>query len=382
MTLAELRKKGLELLSGSDLPGVFSLLARRLKPGSEFFKTLIILNSRHKALFDKEMRGVISHDDATLEHNKIIHSLTEILNGLKLEDMGDGGSLDDPLDELARELPVDIPLSPMHLVNCDRRTPFRNFRRTFGEYLEHNQHFQFYFLPSCPTQEPEGFSERTVYYLLERELENEKQAIDYKEMAGGRLLIEPLPKDSKKFREYFAQRFKLENSDQSFENFLQTGLPKLHWKYVATAFKVTADKWEPDLMEPYFHWLIDTFHDTRPDIPVFLFFIVVIVKNAHQEEKVRRDDREALDSVRAIVEAYPGQATLIEPLLPVHSVDLEYWIDDLGNANTTLKDRIKEQIANQLNEEELAHYRASSEFNMERIAGFQEKVYNQHRQQD
>lgn len=386
MTLSELKNKCLSLIAKNDFEEVLDFLCKNLNPERKAFSTLLSLSSRYNRVLEDEMTGVISFDNATLEKNKVAAGLVKLINDLKSEDLGQGGSLTDPLDELAAQLPVDFPLTPLFLVNCDRRDPVRTFWKQFKDYQEHNRRFQFYFLPSCPTQEPDGFAERTVYELLEKIADNERQAIDFQENADNRLIIEPLPfSDSgaeasiKEFRKYFAQRFGLANSEEDFYHYVQTGLPKLAFNYVATAFKVTADEWDQENMGPYFEWLISTFRDTGPNIPTFLFYIVVIVKNAHAPEKLRRDVREALDGAQEIVKSHPEQATCIEPLPPVHADYLEDWIEKLGNAGSGLKNRIKEEIAGRLDEEELQHYRKTEELNMEPIADFQRRVYNHHK---
>lgn len=388
MTLKELKDKCLALLAKNDFEEVLRLLCVSFDPERKAFQILISISSRYNQVLAEEMKGVVSFDNATLVKNQIASSLGKLLKDLETGDLGKGGALEDPLNELARELMVDFPLSPLFLVNCDRKKPSSFFWKAFRAYLNEHRHFQFYFLPSCPTQEPEDFAERIVYELLEKESENERQSVDFRRRADGRLCIEPLPASNvdtqeckKEFRKYFAGRFGLAHSEESFESYLNTGLPKLPWNYVAMAFRTTAAEWDQEIMEEYLDWLIEKFRETGPNIPNFIFFFVVIVKKAHRPDKVRRDDLEALEGVESIVAAHTAQATLIAPLPPVPTDDLEYWVDRLGNVTTDQKNRLIRLIAEKLEQypEEEEQFRDRRELNMERIKDYQEKVYRHHK---
>ncbi|MFM9947023.1 MAG: hypothetical protein ACKV1O_03720 [Saprospiraceae bacterium] len=386
MTLRELKETANVLIGKSDFEGIFDMLSKRLDPARPVFIDLTQLSSRYNRVFKDDMNGVVSRENASLEYNQNGQALVQLVRKLAEEDLGSGGDLDDPLDLEARKLPVDIPVTPLFLVNCDRRKPIRAFWRAFSAYTEQHRHFQFYFLPSCPSQEPEGFAERTVQELLEKELDKATSVFDFRRRATEeRLQIEPLPTglnlagSQKAFKTYFAERFGLANSEIAFEDYLQTGLPKLPWQYVATAFKITASEWDEELLPPYIGWIMDTFSQTGPDIPTFIFFFVVSVKNAHREDILRGDQREALKSVRDLVGARSGEATLIEPLLPVPADDFEEWLEKLGDVSTDQKRAIIELMAARLRDEEEAWFRQTREFNMERIEDFQKKVYNSHK---
>ena len=233
-------------------------------------------------VFKDDMNGVVSRENAGLEYNQILQALVQLVRKLVEDDLGAGGDLDDPLDIEARKLQVEIPITPLLLVNCNRRKPIRFFWRAFSLYLERERRFQFYFLPSCPSQEPEGFAERTIQELLEKELDKATQSFDFRCRADERLMVETLPiglnlsGSQKAFKTYFAERFGLANSGATFEEYLRTGLPKLPWQYVATTFKITASDWDDELLPAYISWIMDTFANTGPDIPAFIFFFVYL----------------------------------------------------------------------------------------------------------
>lgn len=397
MTLRELKTNVQAHIGKSDLGAVFDLLSGQLDPSGAPFQDLIQLSSRYHRTLNDDHNGVTAREAANLEYSRIAQALLHLVGGLAEKDLGQGGALTDPLDEAARQLRVDHPVTPLYLVNCDRRKPVRSFWQAFDGKLEQKLRFQFYFLPCDAAQQPEGFAERIVHELLEKELDGASGTLDYRRRAQQeeRLRVELLPldrnpeKSKQAFKKYFAERFALANSEVAFEDYLRTGLPKLPWTYVVTAFKVTEDQWDDDILKPYLEWMMATFSGTGPDVPTFLFFFVVTVKYAHRGERLGEAAREALDGLRALVEARAqsaaaaGQsqsdATLIPPLPPVDTDDLEHWMERLGDNSTDQKDNVIRLIAERLKGEEEAVYRQGRQFNMERIEDFQERVYHAHK---
>ncbi len=390
MTLIELKKEAFALIAKSDVEALFRLLSGRLDDHADVFNDLIQLNGRFSRNLDSDLRGTISRDQANLEYNKITDGLLHLVRRLEEKDLGSGGSMEDPLARAAQDLSVDIPLTPLFLVNCDRRDAVQYFWKVFNDAFEFERRFQFYFLPCCPSQQPEGFSERIVNELLENELDSSGDAMDYRRRSQGeeRLLVEPLPlahnveASKKKFKKYFADRFGLANSDQGFEAYLRTGLPALPWSYVITAFKIMAEDWNDDLMRPYLEWLMTTFSATGPDIPNFMFFFIISIKHAHRDEMNNSAAREAMAGVKALVDAREEgrDARLIAPLPPVPATDLETWLERLGtDIGEDNKRRVIELLASRLKDDELAWYNANKVFNMERIEDFQAKVYHAHK---
>jgi hypothetical protein len=399
MTLPELKAKASAHIAKSEFEQVFELLFSRMDPRCAPFQDLIQHSARHKRTLNDELNGVLSRENANLEYNQITRALQHLVSQLQEKDLGSGGSGEDPLARFARELPIDIPLTPLYLVNCDRRDPVRFFWSVFNDSIEQRRRFQFYFLPCCPSQQPEGFAERVVNELLEKELDSEYGAMDFRRRPSGeeRLLIEPLPLgrdlegSKKKFKKYFAERFGLANSELAFEEYLRTGLPALPWQYVVTAFKIIDDDWEDTLLRPYLEWLMSTFSATGPDIPNFLFFFIVTMKHAHREGRSNASAQEAMAGIKALVAARGKEreegtapaaqdAALIEPLPPVAASDLETWMDRLGDdIREDQKQRVIEMLVSRLRGDEASWYADRKEFNMERIEDFQEKVYHAHK---
>lgn len=302
---------------------------------------------------------------------------------------------DDKLAQLARKLPVDILLTPLSLVDCDRSEARRSFWRVFNDCDAQNRRFHFCFLPCCPTQQPEGFAERIVHELVDYELDNDHATLDHRRRScqgEERLLTEPLPLgrnvevSKKKFKKYFAERFGLD-SEQVFEDYLRTGLPALPWKYVVTAFRIVDEDWDDALLRPYLQWLMDTFSATGPDVPNFIFFFIVKIKHAHRDGPSNRAAREVMEGIEALVAARgkdpadgPADAALIKPLPPVPDEDLEKWMDRLSDhILNDYKQQVIRLLAAQLAGDEEKQYEKERKFNMERIEDFQLKVYEAHK---
>jgi hypothetical protein len=386
MTLSELKDTANKLIGKSDYERIFDLLSGRLDPGCAAFSDLIQQSGRYKRVFREDMNGVVDRKDAQKEYNQINQALLYLVRELREQDLGSGGRLTDPLEKEAARIAVQIPLTPLHIVNCDRKKAIRAFWKAFDEHLEQKRCFQFYYLPCCPTQQPESFCERTVYEILEKELENQYQSFDFRRRPDGeRLLIEPLPvgrnlgASQKAFKKYFADRFGLHNSDTAFEEYLQTGLPKLPWQYLATSFKVTPDDWDEDFLPEYLAWIMDTFSQTGEKLPTFLFFFLVVLKNAHQPNGLHSEDRTILNQIQIPRENRPLEATLIEPLPPVAVEDLEYWLEKIADVGTDQKQRVVDLISARLKGDEMAQFVKDRAFNMERIEEFQLKIYHAHK---
>lgn len=372
------------LLAKDRFAELFREMEQSLNSRSEAFNQLVRLRNRHSKVYQDEMEGTVSRENAVIEYNQISKALIAAIDMLAETDLGEGGALQDTLDTLVQSLVIDVPMTPLFLVNCNRRKELRSFRRSFGQRQEDCCRFQFYYILACPTQEPEGFAERVIYELMGEYADTHHHSIHYRRNDDARLRIENLPlgftlKDTKEaFKKYFAERFNLGNT--SFEDYLRTGLPRLQYEYVATTMQITAGDWDPDIVEDYLKWLMDSFSETDGRTPTFLFFFVVSLKNAHWPEKIRRDDVEVLDSVHALIEANEHRAALFSPLPPVPADDLEDWLEKLGSVSQTQKNAILQAIGNQLESEELARFSSEDRLlDMERIEDLQERVWRAHR---
>lgn len=284
------------------------------------------------------------------------------------------------LEEKIKSITIDAEIGEIHLVNCNREKVRDRFWNKFDENLDRQNPFQFYFLVACPSQQPDSFSERMIYELIDEELDGEFSAINYRNRPdSNRVKIDDLPLGrnlrncQKDFKKYFTKRFGME---APFEDYLQTGLPKLdqQYEYVVTVFDLNASKWNTELMKEYLQWIIDSFSKASKDVPQFLFFFAFFVKNAHGEN-LSGKELEALEGIQAIVNQNSEKCSLLTQLLPVPTDLLEDWIRDLGEGNQSKIEDVIKSIVMGLPEEKQQRFRDTQILDMTDIERFQAIVY-------
>lgn len=346
-------------------------------------KQLEITTKRLNAL--REAYAIESSPNQKFTLEMQIAKLETDIGGLKKElerSYGLEMTTDDTLlHDMIRQMTSDVAVSEIHLVNCDREKARDHFWDAFDEKMEQSNRFQFYFLVSCPSQQPNSFSERMIYELIIEELEEEFGAINYvRKPDTRRVKVEDLPlgrnlrNSVKDFKKYFSERFGLGTSDAPFEEYLATGLPKLDYEYVATVFDLNASKWKQELMTEYLQWIIDTFNKTPDTIPTFIFFFVVFLKDAHIPNLPAKEQK-LIEDTQKIVTQNEETATFIPQLPPVPLALLEDWIRDLGEHNQSKIDDMVKLIAAGLAPEKKAKYENQKILDMTDIERFQELVY-------
>ncbi|MCB0579989.1 MAG: hypothetical protein KDD10_11870 [Phaeodactylibacter sp.] len=381
--LAQLSKNWKKLLADNKWKALFDDMQEHLQ--GEPASHVVLLASRHQSAYQNLMLGTISSADAEVVFNQVRQALLYLIDNLTESGLGAGGPDADGLDTLVRQLEVGIPLTPLHLVNCDRYQSLKVFQECFEGWRLAPCRFQFYYLLACPNQRPQSFAERLVYELAGAYATSHLHSIEYQRSAGNaRVKTELLPlggtaDDAKdNFKKYFAERFRLGNT--SFEDYLRTGLPRLQWEYVITSLSVTAGDWysKSSIVEEYLQWLMDSFAEAEGNTPTFLFFFVIWLENAHLPEKLSRRGQETVESIKGLVEKNRHHATLITPLPPVPALDLKEWLQvvTLGHIKAEQKNAIIDAIAARLQGEELERFQKENVLNMEHIEGLQEMVCN------
>ncbi len=331
------------LVSEAKLKEALRLFAESLSADDSVSRNDITqLNQQLSALNLKVQKGTISEGDEIVELNKMSESILSLLGDWQSND-----SVND-LDKTIHALPIDkdAELGVMQMVNCDRKTPIRQFKRTFEEKKEAKQPFQFYFLSGCPSEMPHSLASRIAYEIMDAEsLELDKSVhFPYEEDTFRRIKIQPLPfveadvsASRKKFKAYIQDRFKLSNT-QSVEAFIETGVPKIPYSHVLTVFRITEDKWHDDEGEvaAYLQWIVDTFKKAHPDLPTFIFLFVVNIKDLHDETRVKQPQRQIVENLEAFCQK--NETAIFRELTPVKHLDIESWLMNLGvdNPNDTL----------------------------------------------
>lgn len=285
------------------------------------------------------------------------------------------------LEVQIQKLNIDVDVAEIHLVNCNRDNAYNKFWDSYDNKVDKGQRFQFYFIIACPTQQPNSFAERMVYEVIVDELEEDLGAINYVSFPdSNRVKIEDLPlrrnarNSIREFKKYFLKRFNLQDQEVTLEEYIETGLPNLDYEYVATVFDMNASKWNETLMEEYLQWIIDIFSDTHPDVPNFLFFFALFLRDIHIDP-IKSEHELILKQIEALQQKFPNKVTTIKKLKPIPVPILEDWIRDLGEQNqAVIEDTVKEIVA-RLPSEKREQYQNEKSIDMTDVERFQEMIY-------
>jgi hypothetical protein len=336
------------------------------------------LNGQLSNLSREINEGILAQSDINITRNKIAKSILSLLDSWQ---QGETATI---LDRIIHSLPVDkdIELGVLQMVNCDRKLPIRKFTRIFGEKKEAKQPFQFYFLSGCPTEMPHSLASRIAYEVIGWESLELDQSVHYPYEEGEfrRIKIEPLPLEDagvaasqKKFREYVQNRFKLTNN-QSFETFIEKGLPKLLYSHILTVFRITEDKWEADDGEilSYLQWVVDTFKSAHPDVPTFIFLFVVNLKNLHDETKVKKQQKKVVEKIEAFCDK--NETAIFKEIVPINDTHLESWLTNLGVDNPNDANKLIKALNQSLSPSDRLMIEDEPHYHMKDVEPIQEKI--------
>jgi len=367
------------LLAASQLDEAFRQLIYQLPSGSSLCGEASILQSQFGNLQSQKALGLISVQDEQLIYNRIVYGLNDLLN--RWHPGGNLSALQRAVERL--DIDPDAEIGAMHLVNCDREAGVKKFRKVFNKKRNACQAFQFYFIAACRSEMPDSFSKRLIYQIIEEELGGEAGAINYpfREESGNHIKIEKIPLGSdlessrKKFKQYVARRFQFADT-QSFEAFIETGVPKLPYQYVTAVFDLSEKEWEGDEGEirDYLQWMIDTFRCPHPDVPTFLFFFVVYARNLYDEAKRTPRQQEILTELESLCQQ--NDTALFTELLPVEATDFEDWLNELDVRNPNQTHDLVKALAQSLEPSERQMFEANNTLHMKDIEPVQKMIYN------
>lgn len=391
--LKKLKSEWRTLILAGHWPELFNSMVQALSPTSQHAASLTQLQARYSRIFAAEMHNHYSSEQASVENNKLVAAVLDLISLIEETDLGTNtdtahDAAAPTLEELLADLPLRHPLTPLHLVNCDRQANVRKFNNTFRQWGREAQPTQFYFSLGCHTQEPEGFAERIVLELTARMEESADHPIFYPRTDSGRV---PIPKLDfgftlhdcrERFKKHIGQVFELGHA--TLEDFLAHTLPKRRESYVVLPFHIFASDWDanPDTAREYLQWLMDTFAARPPGGPVCLFALAITLPDAHNDRASLRRYREVFDDVLALMEGNGQTSVLFHPLPPVERYYVEDWLLKIADLTTTKIDAILDCFCQSLTPAELARYQASEDrlLDMERVEEIQELVYNAARQ--
>ncbi len=271
---------------------------------------------------------------------------------------------------------------PLQLVNCDREDPLDTFWNAF-EDKEEKYPFQFYFLIGCPSQKPNSFSERIIYEIEEEmSFESEDLSVDFIPDKEGRVVIEELPqgrraaKSQLEFKKYFGDRFGL-GRETTMEDYLRTGLPRLEYDYIFTAFEIQETDWKRSTLE-YIKWIVESFETTHEDVPTFIFFFVLRMDDVHREQKTIEEQQDIITSIREFCGTSP-KATKINILEDVDEKYLRVWLDKAGIKSKSDVDAVMDLFVKGLYDksgEKKMRFQSQKRLDMEDIQKLQKIVYD------
>jgi len=177
-------------------------------------------------------------------------------------------------------------------------------------------------------------------------------------------------KSKQRFKEYVQERFRFADT-QSFDAFIDTGVPNLPYDFVAVVFEVHERNWG-DFLPEYLQWMMDTFRSPHEKVPQFLFFFVLYIEQQHKGQLSEEQQRilQALESL-----ASRNEASLLTPLLPVEDRDLRAWLMDLGERNPNQVQAVLDALVASLREEDQELFRRQQRFNMKDIEELQALVF-------
>ncbi len=278
------------------------------------------------------------------------------------------------LEEKIRQLNIEDELGILHLVNCNREKMKDKFWDEFDK--KEKEHFQFYFISSCPTQMPHSFSERMIYELIIEELEEDEEGIHVRRHeSNSRIKFFDLPlgrkleRSQQEFKKFIGQYFQFKETE-TLDTFLKTGIPNMDYEYVAIVFEVVESKWK-DFFTEYFQWIIDEFSTTHDAVPKFMFFFVATIEGLHNDPESKKM---MIQSYSELVQNNSTAAHL-SPLQPVKVKDLKDWMMEIGERNPTKIQEVIDTLAKGLKPKNKEMLLEKQILNMADIERLQELVY-------
>ena len=368
----------LKHISRSELETAIEQWMLVLSHTDPVYSDVLGFSGRINNLNTDKNRGVIDFKEETITRNQIMAAMLDTLN--RWQPGCQAAPIYQAVDQLGIE--KDTEIDAAHLVNCDRTKPAKVFRRAFGT-RKNIEHFQFYFLCGCPNEMPGSFAKRLIYSIIKDHLDGRERSINFPFQEGAdRIRTEELPlgddleSSKKRFKAYVAKRFKFSDT-QTFEAFIETGVPKLEEDFVTAIFEVSDKKWEGDEGEirDYFNWMMETFRTAHAAVPTFLFFIVV--RSNHLWNENARNSRQTaiLQEIAALCTAHPAFATCMDDFPPVDAQDFTDWLAELGVRNPNYASRVLEALVQSLKPQERQMFDAENRIHMKDIEIVQKLIY-------
>lgn len=282
------------------------------------------------------------------------------------------------LKEKIEKLTMDVVMSEIHLVNCDRQEVADAFWDAFDRKVD--TFFQYYFILADQKQMPPSLAERMVYELIHDELDDDLEAInclrrpetnridsDFLKMKNNLLRTQKL------FIKDLARRFE-QFTNFDLETFAQGDISKMKEQYVISTFILDAVDWREEFTADFFAWILDTFSHIDDDSPRFLFFFIIYMDGFYNVPNNERQKR-IFESLSDLVKKNDAACTVLLRLFPVDKRFLETWISSLGETNPIKIEEVIEAMVSGLSEEKQKQYKEHQTLDMADIELMQEVFY-------
>lgn len=372
-----------ELISRGQLEEAIDIWLQTIGLNDSIRPEVLGYSARLANIAAEKNKGVIDFQEELRARNQVMAAM---LDSLQKWQPGGNFAL---LEQAVRQLGIDPDndISSVHLVNCNRSGQARTFRRVFNRW-DGKSDFQFYFICGCPTEMPSSFGKRLIYEIIRDRLDDRQDAISYPfQEDADRIKIEnlplasDLPSSKKRLKEYVAKRFHFSDT-QSFEAFIETGVPKLPYDYVTAVFEISEKKWDNDEGEirEYLEWMIETFQCPNKGVPTFLFFVVVKSPGLWENPAGKTLRQQTiLADLMGICEKHPEQATVLADFPPVDQQDFNDWVADIdGIRNPNNSRAVTKALAATFDtdSEEAALYQTQKKFHLKDIEPVQRRIYD------
>ncbi|MBK8042368.1 MAG: hypothetical protein IPK21_06700 [Haliscomenobacter sp.] len=224
------------------------------------------------------------------------------------------------------------PLPKAYLYTCDRMAEF-------GKLLAHkkkvgNRH-QFYFILSCPTQQPDTLVRHFVFYQLENELTGDGDStIHFSRETNFEAikihLLGDYPTKIKLMNTWIGQ-LPINGTPVSdwhtLPDFVQHKLPEYRYTHVISAFECSIDGLDKETLEALIEPWMGIFNSESAQDPLCLFFFIIKAPEIHLPNREGAETRtqEVIQYIRSLPESH-NQVCLIDQIGPVDRRPVEDWL--------------------------------------------------------
>jgi len=342
------------------------ILQQNLEEKIAYFRGELVIESSADAKFELKKRL----EEAEGELDRI---RSQISQAYRL----DTPESQESLVEKIRMLSLDEIMAEIHLVNCNREKVIDKLWDAFD--AKSDQTYQYYFICGCRKQMPPSTAERFVYDLINDELDEDWEAINYlRKQDSNRVDIDVLAlknnqkRTQKKFIKQLASRFE-HFPHFDLGNFIKMGIPSMKESYVVSLLTLDESSWK-DFTGDFFRWVMNKFSHIHPNCPTFQFFFVIYLDD-FCDQPLTEKQQDILDTIDQLVVEFNNACSMHAGIGPVTDKDLINWFDRLGETNVSRIDSVIETFVRGLEVSYQQRFHEQRLFDMAHVEILLQKVY-------